>query len=150
MAVYWYIVVLEVCVFCEMCSHGTPNSMHNALHFHPTQLGGKSRKVLHLQFTSWPDHGVPEYAGPSLTYLRRVKAETKGAKGPAIFHCRPVPSPCYNYTLVCPRCLVMFKVMYVCVFVSSKTHRYKCRKYRTRVCVCNSLRSCLFCAKTLF
>ena len=55
-----------------------------------TQLGGKSRKVLHLQFTSWPDHGVPEYAGPSLTYLRRVKAETKAAKGPAIFHCRLV------------------------------------------------------------
>ncbi|CAI8018482.1 Receptor-type tyrosine-protein phosphatase epsilon [Geodia barretti] len=55
-------------------------------HLH-ISLGGKSRKVLHLQFTSWPDHGVPEYAGPSLTYLRRVKAETKGAKGPAIFHC---------------------------------------------------------------
>ena len=54
------------------------------------QLGGKSRKVLHLQFTSWPDHGVPEYAGPTLTYLRRVKAETKTDRGPSVFHCRLV------------------------------------------------------------
>ena len=53
-----------------------------------TQLGGKGRKVLHLQFVSWPDHGVPEYAGPTLTYLRRVKAESKAAKGPTLIHCR--------------------------------------------------------------
>ena len=73
----------------------THTHTHAHIHMHThahtctlMQLGSKSKKVLHLQFTSWPDHGVPEYAGPSLTYLRRVKAESKAAKGPTVFHCR--------------------------------------------------------------
>ena len=39
-------------------------------------------------FTSWPDHGVPEYAGPILNYLRRIKAQHKQNKGPILVHCR--------------------------------------------------------------
>ena len=39
-------------------------------------------------FTSWPDHGVPEYAGPILNYLRRIKAQHKQTKGPILVHCR--------------------------------------------------------------
>ena len=62
------------------------------------QLGSKSREVRHLQFTSWPDHGVPEYAGPTLAYLRRVKAESKTAsktaRGPTMFHCRQARCTC--------------------------------------------------------
>ena len=39
-------------------------------------------------FTLWPDHGVPEYAGPILNYLRRIKAQCKQNKGPILVHCR--------------------------------------------------------------
>ena len=39
-------------------------------------------------FTSWPDHGVPEYAGPILNYLRRIKARHKQNRGPILVHCR--------------------------------------------------------------
>ena len=49
---------------------------------------GSSRKVIHYHFTSWPDHGVPEYAGPILNYLRRINAQHKPTKGPILVHCR--------------------------------------------------------------
>ena len=44
--------------------------------------------VTQYHFTSWPDHGVPEYAGPILNYLRRIKAQHKLNKGPILVHCR--------------------------------------------------------------
>ena len=53
-----------------------------------TGEGGSSRKVTQYHFTSWPDHGVPEYAGPILNYLRRIKAQHKPNKGPILVHCR--------------------------------------------------------------
>ena len=45
------------------------------------------RKVTQFHFTSWPDHGVPDYAGPLLTFLRRVKSQHKPTKGPVLIHC---------------------------------------------------------------
>ena len=50
--------------------------------------GGNQLKVTQFHFTSWPDHGVPEYAGPILNYLRRMKAKMKHSKGPTLVHCR--------------------------------------------------------------
>ena len=47
--------------------------------------GGDQLKVTQFHFTSWPDHGVPEYAGPILNYLRRIK---KLFRGPTLVHCR--------------------------------------------------------------
>ena len=47
--------------------------------------GGNQLKVTQFHFTSWPDHGVPEYAGPILNYLRRIK---KLFRGPTLVHCR--------------------------------------------------------------
>ena len=41
-----------------------------------------------FHFTSWPDHGVPEYAGPILNYLCRMKAQMKLSRGPTLVHCR--------------------------------------------------------------
>ena len=48
------------------------------------------RKIYHYHFTSWPDHGVPEYAGPILTYLKKVKAKQhqKQEERPILIHCR--------------------------------------------------------------
>ena len=41
-----------------------------------------------FHFTSWPDHGVPEYAGPILNYHCRMKAQMKLSRGPTLVHCR--------------------------------------------------------------
>ncbi|XP_035490712.2 receptor-type tyrosine-protein phosphatase S-like isoform X3 [Scophthalmus maximus] len=45
------------------------------------------REVRQFQFTSWPDHGVPEYPTPFLNFLRRVKACNPPDAGPIIAHC---------------------------------------------------------------
>lgn len=45
------------------------------------------RKVTQFHFTSWPDYGVPEYAGPLLMFLRRIKSHHKPTKGPLLIHC---------------------------------------------------------------
>ena len=52
------------------------------------KVGGNPMKVTQFHFTSWPDHGVPEYAGPILNYLCRVKSQMKLSQGPTLVHCR--------------------------------------------------------------
>lgn len=57
----------------------------------PFQLTTKTQppiKVVQYHFTSWPDHGVPEYVSPMLAFHRRISAEHKSARGPMIVHCR--------------------------------------------------------------
>ena len=53
--------------------------------------GPNLRKVTQFHFTTWPDHGVPEYAGPLLQYLRRIKTLHKPKRGPLLVHCRLEP-----------------------------------------------------------
>ena len=63
------------------CLHDTPfNFIHQC-----DKVGGTPLKMTQFHFTSWPDHGVPEYAGPILNYLRRIK---KLFRGPTLVHCR--------------------------------------------------------------
>ena len=73
-------IVISICILCIMiCMHP------------PLQLTGSSEhslKVTHFHFTAWPDHGVPDYATPILTFHRRVEKEHKPSKGPMIVHCR--------------------------------------------------------------
>ena len=52
------------------------------------KVGGSSLKVTQFHFTSWPDHGVPEYAGPILNFLCRMKTQMKLSRGPTLVHCR--------------------------------------------------------------
>lgn len=47
----------------------------------------QSREVKHLQYTAWPDHGVPDHPTPFLMFLKRVKAMTAPNAGPIISHC---------------------------------------------------------------
>jgi len=44
-------------------------------------------KVGQYQFTAWPDHGVPDYVTPMLSFHRRISAEHKCVKGPMLVHC---------------------------------------------------------------
>uniref|UniRef100_A0A095A2N3 Receptor-type tyrosine-protein phosphatase delta n=1 Tax=Schistosoma haematobium TaxID=6185 RepID=A0A095A2N3_SCHHA len=47
----------------------------------------ETREVRQLQFTAWPDHGVPNHPAPLLMFLRRVRAECPADSGPIIVHC---------------------------------------------------------------
>lgn len=48
----------------------------------------EKREIKHLQFTAWPDHGVPEHPAPLLTFIRRVRSFYTADMGPVIVHCR--------------------------------------------------------------
>ena len=61
---------------------------HTLISVQCDKIGGNPLKVTQFHFTSWPDHGVPEYAGPILNYLCRMKAQMKVSRGPTLVHCR--------------------------------------------------------------
>lgn len=48
------------------------------------------REVNHIQFMSWPDHGVPGDPHLLLKLRRRVNAFKNFFSGPIIVHCRYV------------------------------------------------------------
>lgn len=54
------------------------------------------RDVRHLQYTAWPDHGVPDHPTPFLMFLKRVKTLNQPGAGPIISHCRFVSSPSFD------------------------------------------------------
>ena len=45
------------------------------------------REVKQFQYTAWPDHGVPDYPGPFLQFLRRITAMNPPDAGAMITHC---------------------------------------------------------------
>lgn len=52
------------------------------------------REVTHIQFISWPDHGVPGEPHLLLKLRRRVNAFKNFFSGPIVVHCRHVdPTP---------------------------------------------------------
>ncbi|XP_047535128.1 tyrosine-protein phosphatase Lar isoform X5 [Vanessa atalanta] len=56
--------------------------------FQVTRNGGAERReIKQLQFTAWPDHGVPDHPAPFLQFLRRVRALNPPDAGPLVVHC---------------------------------------------------------------
>ncbi|XP_012261958.2 receptor-type tyrosine-protein phosphatase delta-like [Athalia rosae] len=49
-------------------------------------LAGDKRKVMHLHYTGWPDHGVPTYSQSLVAYLKKLRA-TRVGNGPVVVHC---------------------------------------------------------------
>lgn len=45
------------------------------------------REIKQLQFTAWPDHGVPDHPAPFLQFLRRVRGCNPQDSGPIVVHC---------------------------------------------------------------
>ncbi|XP_012557847.2 receptor-type tyrosine-protein phosphatase F isoform X1 [Hydra vulgaris] len=47
----------------------------------------KTRLVMHYQFLSWPDHGVPQFGTPLLQFVKRVRSVSDQNSGPIVLHC---------------------------------------------------------------
>ncbi|CAH8619198.1 unnamed protein product [Heterobilharzia americana] len=45
------------------------------------------RRIWHLQYTSWPEQGIPTYSTVFLMFLRRVGTITPADCGPIVVHC---------------------------------------------------------------
>ncbi|XP_065896646.1 tyrosine-protein phosphatase non-receptor type 4-like [Dysidea avara] len=47
----------------------------------------QERRILQLQYISWPDHGVPDKALEFLNFVQHVRLEREGMEEPTIVHC---------------------------------------------------------------
>ncbi|XP_051480379.1 receptor-type tyrosine-protein phosphatase C isoform X3 [Apus apus] len=64
-----------------------PDYVIQKLHITNGRERTAGRDVTHIQFTSWPDHGVPEDPHLLLKLRRRVKALSNFFSGPIVVHC---------------------------------------------------------------
>ncbi|XP_032856653.1 receptor-type tyrosine-protein phosphatase C isoform X2 [Tyto alba] len=67
----------------KMC----PDYVIQKLHITKGRERTAGRDVTHIQFTSWPDHGVPEDPHLLLKLRRRVNALSNFFSGPIVVHC---------------------------------------------------------------
>ncbi|XP_023564425.1 receptor-type tyrosine-protein phosphatase V [Octodon degus] len=53
------------------------------------QHGARQRTVRQLQFTTWPDHSIPEAPGPLLAFVELVQEQVRATQGtgPVLVHC---------------------------------------------------------------
>ncbi|XP_054837625.1 receptor-type tyrosine-protein phosphatase C isoform X2 [Eublepharis macularius] len=68
---------------CKVC----PDYMIQKLHITNRREKTAARDVTHIQFTSWPDHGVPDDPHLLLKLRRRVNALSNFFSGPIVVHC---------------------------------------------------------------
>ncbi|KAL2301641.1 hypothetical protein Nmel_011031, partial [Mimus melanotis] len=64
-----------------------PDYVIQKLHITNGRERTAGRDVTHIQFTSWPDHGVPEDSHLLLKLRRRVNALSNFFSGPIVVHC---------------------------------------------------------------
>ncbi|XP_010222838.1 PREDICTED: receptor-type tyrosine-protein phosphatase C [Tinamus guttatus] len=64
-----------------------PDYIIQKLHITNGRERTAGRDVTHIQFTSWPDHGVPEDSHLLLKLRRRVNALSNFFSGPIVVHC---------------------------------------------------------------
>ena len=52
--------------------------------------GSEMRDLTQLQFTSWPDHGVPTSPAAFLDFVNKARNVYDRSRGPTVVHCRQV------------------------------------------------------------
>jgi tyrosine-protein phosphatase non-receptor type 4 len=50
-------------------------------------LQRQERRILHLQYTAWPDHGVPDKTDDFLNFMQQVRKDRKDLDEPVVVHC---------------------------------------------------------------
>ncbi|XP_026666745.1 receptor-type tyrosine-protein phosphatase T-like isoform X2 [Ceratina calcarata] len=60
-------------------AHYTIRTLH-------VSYGDEARKIEHLHYTAWPDHGIPLFTHSVVTYLKKLLA-TPLRNGPVVVHC---------------------------------------------------------------
>ncbi|XP_015671626.1 receptor-type tyrosine-protein phosphatase C [Protobothrops mucrosquamatus] len=68
---------------CKVC----PDYIIQKLHINHRRDKSAGRDVTHIQFTSWPDHGVPDDPHLLLKLRRRVNTLSNFFSGPIVVHC---------------------------------------------------------------
>ncbi|XP_046730209.1 receptor-type tyrosine-protein phosphatase R isoform X3 [Silurus meridionalis] len=73
----------------EVLVNGVRECEHYTVRTLTLKQAGKSRKVQHYWYTSWPDHKTPESVGPLLELMTDVEKsrEASESHGPIIVHC---------------------------------------------------------------
>lgn len=54
---------------------------------------GDCMMVRQCNFTSWPEHGVPETTAPIIHFVKLIRASRASDNTPMVVHCRLVYSP---------------------------------------------------------
>ena len=48
---------------------------------------GEERRLSHMQYVSWPDHGVPDQPADFVRFVERVRSARVGQAAPTVVHC---------------------------------------------------------------
>ncbi|XP_058887754.1 receptor-type tyrosine-protein phosphatase C-like isoform X4 [Acipenser ruthenus] len=91
-AQYWPTMEREVEIFGELAvklneENKCPDYIIRKLTITNKNVNNSERVVTHIQFTSWPDHGVPDDPQLLLKLRRRVNSFNNVFSGPIVIHC---------------------------------------------------------------
>ncbi|KAF7703629.1 hypothetical protein HF521_022636 [Silurus meridionalis] len=91
-AQYWPSLERETEIFDDLVvkikgEENCPNYIIRHLTMMNRREKSAEREVTHIQFTSWPDHGVPSDPGLLLKLRRRVNSFKNFFSGPIVIHC---------------------------------------------------------------
>ncbi|KAI5610225.1 receptor-type tyrosine-protein phosphatase C isoform X1 [Silurus asotus] len=91
-AQYWPSMERETEIFDDLVvkikgEENCPNYIIRHLTMMNRREKSAEREVTHIQFTSWPDHGVPSDPGLLLKLRRRVNSFKNFFSGPIVIHC---------------------------------------------------------------
>ena len=102
--------------------HGVPSSLCQYSHVShvsiapSTQPAEKPYKLTHLQYTAWPDHGVPLHPSSLVKFVHAVRKIHGNTQAPMVVHCRLV---CLSQQFACACvgecCIYQLEIKLMCI-----------------------------------